>query len=92
MPRKDQPELIEEDSEPDLFGRNPTPVYRPDPDRVRARLRRILEETRAVERLEPSTLSLYRKIFPQMTLFLPEDEGAQLRFAFEQEAKRLEAA
>ncbi len=35
---------------------------------------------------------LYRTIFPQMTNWLPEDEGAQLRFEFETEIKRLEAA
>jgi hypothetical protein len=31
-------------------------------------------------------------IFPQMTGCLPEDEGAQLRFDFETEMARLEAA
>jgi hypothetical protein len=31
-------------------------------------------------------------IFPQMTLFLPEDESAQLRFEFEVEMARLETA
>jgi hypothetical protein len=33
-----------------------------------------------------------RTIFPQMTNWLPEDEGAQLRFQFEEELGRLEAA
>ena len=32
---------------------------------------------------EPTTVSLYRTIFPQMTQWLPEEEGAQLRFEFE---------
>jgi hypothetical protein len=41
---------------------------------------------------EPSKLSLYRTIFPQMTNWLPEDESAQLRFQFEEELARLEAA
>ncbi|MBI4367141.1 MAG: hypothetical protein HY543_10010, partial [Deltaproteobacteria bacterium] len=41
---------------------------------------------------EPTTVSLYRTIFPQMTNWLPEDEGAQLRFEFEAEMKRLKAA
>ena len=36
--------------------------------------------------------ALYRTIFPQMTNCLPEDEGAQLRFEFEEELARLEAA
>ena len=38
------------------------------------------------------TVTLYRTIFPQMTNWLPEDEGAQLRFQFEEELARLEAA
>jgi hypothetical protein len=37
-------------------------------------------------------LSLYRTIFPQLTLWLPEDAGAQLRFELEMELVRLEAA
>jgi hypothetical protein len=36
--------------------------------------------------------SLYRVIFPQMTNALPEDEAAQLRFQFEAEIRRLDAA
>jgi len=36
--------------------------------------------------------ALYRTIFPQMTGCLPEEEGAQLRFDFETELARLEAA
>jgi hypothetical protein len=35
---------------------------------------------------------LNRTIFPQMTNWLPEEEGAQLRFEFETELARLEAA
>ena len=31
----------------------------------------------------------YKKIFPQMTNWLPEDEAAQLRFEFETELARL---
>jgi hypothetical protein len=37
-------------------------------------------------------VSLYRTIFPQMTNWLPEDEGAQLRFEVESELARLKAA
>jgi hypothetical protein len=35
---------------------------------------------------------LYRTIFPQMTNWLSDEEGAQLRFEFENEIRRLEAA
>jgi hypothetical protein len=34
----------------------------------------------------------WRTVFPQMTDWLPEEEGAQLRCAFETEIRRLEAA
>jgi hypothetical protein len=94
MPRADEPVLFESETQPDLFGAKPAPAYRPDPDKVRARLHRILAEARAAQKLpwEPTRVSLYRTIFPQMTLWLPEDEGAQLRFEFESEIARLEAA
>jgi hypothetical protein len=67
---------------------------RPDPDKVRARLHKILAEARAAEKLpwESTRVSLYRTIVPQMTLWLPEEEGAQLRFEFDMEMARLEAA
>jgi hypothetical protein len=79
---------------PDLFGSQPAQPYRPDPDKVRARLNRILGEARAAQSFpwETTRVSLYRTIFPQMTLLLPEEEGAQLRFEFEAELARLEAA
>ena len=84
-------DLFEEDSQPDLFGEAPPP-YRPDLDKVRARLNKLLAETRAAGSLPSSRASLFRTIFPQMTLWLPEEEGAQLRLAFEQEMERLKAA
>jgi hypothetical protein len=37
-------------------------------------------------------VSLCWTIFPQLTNWLPDDEGAQLRFEFEAEIRRLEAA
>jgi hypothetical protein len=82
----DQPEPAGEDHE--------TPVYRADPDEVRADLQRILAEARAAKAMpwDASKLSLYRTIFQQMTNWLPEDEGAQLRFEFEAELQRLRAA
>ena len=94
MSRKDEPNLFEEESQPDLFAAEAVPEYRPDPDKVRARLRKILAEARAAQTLpwEPTTVSLYRTIFPQMTNWLPEEEGPQLRCQFEEELARLEAA
>jgi hypothetical protein len=90
-----QSDLFQDDSQSDLFGEDsPTPEYRPDPDSVRSELYKILAEARAAQTLpwEPHTVLLYRTIFPQMTNWLPSDEGAQLRFAFDEELTRLEAA
>jgi hypothetical protein len=91
MPRTAQASLFPGDEQPDMFGPAPTPAWQPNPDKVRSRLHRLLAEVRATASggLEPSTLSLYRTIFPQMSLFLPEDEGTQLRLAFEAELDRL---
>jgi hypothetical protein len=90
----DEAEYSDEEMQPDLFGVEPVPAYRPDPDKVRARLHKILAEARAAETLPwaPGRVSLYRTIFPQMTNWLPEEEGAQLRFEFATELARLEAA
>jgi len=94
MDRAGQPDFFGAQEQPDLFGDSRPPPYRPDPDKVRSRLHKILGEARAAQRLpwEPTRTSLYRRIFPQMTLWLPEDEAAQLRFDFETELVRLEAA
>jgi hypothetical protein len=89
-----QPDMLSEDPQSDLFGVDSVPTYRPDPDKVRTRLHKILAEARAARTFpwEPTRVSLYRTIFPQMSLWLPEAESAQLRFEFETEIKRLEAA
>ena len=94
MAQSGQAGLFGGDEQPDLFGDSRPPPYRPDPDKVRSRLYKILAEARSAQRTpwEPPRLSLYRTIFPQMTLWLPDDEATQLRFAFEAELERLEAA
>jgi len=94
MAPSDDPDFFEEEAQADFFGAEPAPAYHPDPDKVRRRLEKILAEARAAKKLpwESTTVSLYRTIFPQMTNWLPEKEGAQLRFEFETELARLEAA
>ena len=89
-----QGDLFGHDEQDDLLGDQLTPVYHADPDQVRADLHKILAEARAARKMpwEPTRVSLYRTIFPQMTNWLPEEEGAQLRFEFETELTRLEAA
>ena len=87
----------------DLFGNEPadqsdedfeTPEYHADPDKVREELGKILAEMRGAQSMpwDDKRAALYRTIFPQMTNWLPADEGAQLRFQFEEELTRLEAA
>jgi hypothetical protein len=95
MARNHQADLFGLETEADLFNEDAAPpAYRADPDKVRARLHKILAEARAAQKLpwESSRASLYRTIFPQMTNWLPAEEGAQLRFEFEAEMARLKAA
>ena len=91
-------------TQPDLFGNSPQralfddsaarPPYRPPLDDVRARLNRILAEARAADKLawDADKVLVYQTIFPHMAGWLPEEEGAQLRFAFDAEMSRLRAA
>ena len=87
----------------DLFGNQPadesdedfeTPEYHADPEKVRHELNRILAEARSAVAMpwDEKRIALYRTIFPQMTNWLPEEEGAQLRFEFDTEMERLKAA
>jgi hypothetical protein len=92
MARSEGPDFFETEAQSDLFGAEATPTYQPDIDKVRARLQKILAEMGATQELPWGRASLYRTIFPQMTLWLPEEEAAQLRFAFDAEMERLEAA
>lgn len=94
MAQKSQSDLFGSETQGDMFGPAPVQDYTPDPDRVRARLHKILGEARAAEALpwEPAKLSLYQTIFPQMTNWLPDDEAKQLCSDFESELERLKAA
>jgi hypothetical protein len=78
-----------------LFPEDTAPVNcRPDPEKVRAKILRIITEARSAETLpwDAQRLRFYRTVVPQMSLWLPEDEAAQLRFEFDEEVKRLELA
>ena len=82
----EQPELFDEDA--------PAPVFRADPDEVRADVLRILAEARAARTIpwDYEKTRLYRTIVPQMVRWLPDEEALQLRREFESELRRLEAA
>lgn len=90
-----QGDLFKSDERADPFGEDaPTPEYRADPDAVREELYAILAQARAAQTMpwDARRTRLYRTIFAQMTNWLPEEEGAQLRFEFGAELARLEAA
>lgn len=83
-------------TQPDLFAANAQsePLgYRPEPARVRARLERILGQVRQADALpwERAQVSLYRTVVPEMTRWLPDEEGARWRTEFEAEMRRLGA-
>lgn len=90
-----QLDFFAESSQGELFDENAAPVlYHADPDKVRDKLNRIMAEARAAATMPwpASRAGLYRTIVPQMVLWLPADEAAQLRLEFEQEWERLKAA
>jgi hypothetical protein len=87
-----QSDLLETQTE--MFADEPAPAYRPDPEKVRARLHNLLAEARGAQTIPWSrpVLTLYKTIFPEMSHWLPDDEAKQLCFEFEAEIARLEAA
>jgi hypothetical protein len=90
-----QGDLFQSDEQSKLYDdESQTPTWYPDPDEIRTELHKILAEARAAKSMpwDEDRASLYRTIFPQMTNALPEEEGAQLRFQFEEELARLKAA
>jgi hypothetical protein len=96
------------DRPPDLFGFKPPQgdlfadeparndgVGVADPEEVRARLHKMLAEARAAQSRPPwneRTTRMYQIVFPQMANWLPDAEAEQLRFEFERELRRLNAA
>lgn len=83
--------------QPDLFAAASAPqpvVGRGDPDRVRARLGKILAEARAAETVPWSRHDegLYELIVPQMVKWLPAEEAARWCRDFADELARLRAA
>ncbi|MGC1888100.1 MAG: hypothetical protein WA709_18730 [Stellaceae bacterium] len=94
----------------DLFGHGPAqgslfgdgddrlqaPVrrYVPDPEKVRQRLKALLEKARSAEKMPWSQRDarMWQIVFPNMANWLPADEAAQLRLEFAQEMERLKRA
>ena len=78
----------------DLFGAPPPQSYTPSLELVRAEVNKVLDIARTATVLpwKPKEVAYWKTVFPQMTNWLPEAEAAQLRFAFMEELRRLEAA
>ncbi len=90
-----QPDLFDTNPQLDLLDEDrPALVYRADPQKVRLELQAVLAKAQAASSLPWSmeALRYHQTVFPQMSRWLPEDEAAQLCFAFAQEVERLLAA
>ncbi len=85
---------VERRGQLELFGGEAVAYAGPDPDQMRTWLLGVLAEAQAAETAPwpPAKVRLYRLMFPQLSFWLPEDEGAQLRLEFETELERLMAA
>lgn len=62
----------------------PVYSYTPNPNRVRNRLHRMLDQAKAAEVCpwDTANFALYRVIFPQMANWLSDSEAARLRGTF----------
>ncbi len=96
----DQPDLFgQRPAQGSLFGEGedrlqaPAPRILPDPEKVRRRLKGLLEKARSAETMPWSERDarMWQIVFPNMANWLPEDEAEQLRFEFAQEMERLRA-
>lgn len=92
MSRNTQPSLF--NSQADLFGAPPPQTYAPSVEAVRAEVSRVLQEAQSASVMPwPARKAAYWKtVFPQMTNWLPDEEASQLRLAFAEEMRRLDAA
>lgn len=72
----------------------PAQSFTPDPETIRRRLNALLERMRAASAMpfNERDSRMWQTVFPNMTRWLPEAEGEQLRFEFEREVERLRAA
>lgn len=76
----------------DMFPETPR-AESVDPEGVRAELIELLAQARAARDAAPwdrRTQRYLRTVFPQMARWLPEEEAAQLCFAFAVELDRIE--
>lgn len=89
-----QGNLFKSNPQPSLFSEEAgAVVVRADPDAVRVKLHKVIALARASSSMpwDARRLRYWRTVVPQMSLWLPEDEAAQIRLDFEAEIERLSA-
>jgi len=89
-----QGDLFSAEPNSGLFSGEAAPVaVRANPEKVRAKLNRVLGEMRVASAIPwgARELRYWRTVVPQMSLWLPEEEAAQVRLAFAAEIRRLGA-
>jgi hypothetical protein len=89
-----QPDLFLTEPEAELFQDQPVTSGRPDPAKIRLQLISLLETARNAQTMPwaEREARMWQIAFPQMTNWLPPEEGDQLRFEFAQEMQRLAKA
>ncbi|MDG4609967.1 MAG: hypothetical protein P9C48_12640 [Defluviicoccus sp.] len=83
------------DDQGSLFGEGrmapPARQSTPDPEAIRARLRRLLDMLRASERMPLSDrdVRMWQTVVPNMTRWLPDEDARAIRAEFAAEMERL---
>lgn len=83
------------DAQGSLFGDGrmaaPVRASSPDPQTIRARLGRLLDTLRSSDTMPFSDkdLRMWQTVVPNMTRWLPDDEGEAIRAEFARETNRL---
>jgi hypothetical protein len=69
----------------------PPQRFLPDPEKVRRRLKALLEKARSADRMPWSERDarMWQIVFPNMAKWLPDEEAEQLRLEFAREMERL---
>jgi hypothetical protein len=89
-----QPDLFLPDTQPEFFEDQRATGEPPDPGKIRLQLVSLIETARSAKIMPwpEREARMWQIAFPQMSNWLPPDEGDQLRFAFAQEMQRLAKA
>ncbi len=92
MSRHAQPDLF--NTQADMFGAPPPQSYAPTVEQARSEILKVLDQARSATVMPwpREKVRYWKTVFPQMTNWLPAEEAAQLRFEFEEQIRRLEAA